>query len=190
MVFVVRCREGQEEVGGGARRRFGEGPRRRGTRGSEKKEDREDAVGGNGGVKEGGEEEVFAKVLFLGRRGTKERLENMHACANPDTGYEMSEHGHGMGMRTTGTGLLATPDQVDQSRSSTYRLVYFRHGRSNVQCTIDRGRGSRNPHWIPGKGEGRAGHGQRQGRGREKKKKKKTQWLPGWSRARMSRTLR
>lgn len=56
--FSSDAGEGQEEAGGGARRQSGEGPRWRGTRRSEKKEDREGAVGGNGGVgvKEGGEE--------------------------------------------------------------------------------------------------------------------------------------
>lgn len=79
-------------LGGGRDGDPEKGQEGRGTRGSEKKEDREDVVGGNGGVKEGDEEEEFAKFLFLGRRGTKERLENMCACANPEAGYEMSEH--------------------------------------------------------------------------------------------------
>lgn len=58
-------------------------------------------VGGKGGVKKEVKKRTrFAKFLFLGRRGTKERLENKCACANPEAGYEMIEHG--MGKQATG----------------------------------------------------------------------------------------
>lgn len=80
-----------------------------------------------------------------------------------------------MGMRATGTDLLATLDQVDQSttRSSTYRLVYFRHGRSNVQYTTDRGRGSRKPTLETREGGGQGMSRQDMAKGRTEKKKKK-----------------
>lgn len=91
--------------------------------------------------------------------------------ANPEAGYEMSM-AWAWACRKWWTALLATPDQVH--KISTYKLVYFRHGRSKVLYTTDRERGSQNPHWRPGKGG-------RQGRAKTERKKKtrKNSMAPG-----------
>lgn len=54
--------------------------------------------------------------------------------------HGMAWHGHGHGHAGVGSDVVATPDQVVQVRQqeSTYKLVYFRHGRSKVLYTTDR----------------------------------------------------